>query len=94
VPGNGRIQEALMAAVSGAGRTKVEDDLLGGSHLSAVNEKEKKIKEKREEGVCGLARWLLGWSFPGRPSSCPFSFFFCLNSFPFYFLVCLITFSS
>jgi hypothetical protein len=35
----------------------------------------KKRKRKREEGVCGLARRLLGWSFPGRPSSCPFSFF-------------------
>jgi hypothetical protein len=50
VPGNGRNQGALMAAVSGAGRTKVEDDLLGGSHLSAVNEKEK----KRKEGGRGL----------------------------------------
>jgi hypothetical protein len=50
VPGNGRNQEALMAAVSGAGRTKVEDDLLGGSHLSAVNEKEK----KRKKGGRGL----------------------------------------
>jgi hypothetical protein len=50
MPGNGRNQEVLTAAVSGAGRTKVEDDLLGGSHLSTVNEKEK----KREEGGRGL----------------------------------------
>jgi hypothetical protein len=84
MPGNGRNQEALTATVSGAGWTKVEDDLLGGSHLSTVNEE--KRKRKREEGVCGLARRLLGWSFPGRPSSCPFLFFF-LKPFPFYFLV-------
>jgi hypothetical protein len=31
--GNGRNQEALTAAVSGAGRTKVEDDLTGGVHV-------------------------------------------------------------
>jgi hypothetical protein len=45
MPGNGRNQEELTAAVSGAGWIKVEDDLLGGSHLSMVNEKEKKKKE-------------------------------------------------
>jgi hypothetical protein len=34
MPGNGRIQEELSAAVSGAGRSKVEDDLTGGVHES------------------------------------------------------------
>jgi hypothetical protein len=68
----------------------VEDDLLGGSHLSAVNEKEKKKKEGGSG--CGLARRLLGWSFPGRPVAA-LSLFFCLKPFPFYFLVCFITFS-
>jgi hypothetical protein len=69
----------------------VEDDLLGGSHLSAVNEKEK--KRKREEGVCGLARRLLGWSFPGRPSSSPFSFFLCCFFSYFLFSISFITFA-
>jgi hypothetical protein len=45
MPGNGRNQEELTVAVLGAGRTKVEDDLLVGSHLSTVNEKERKKKE-------------------------------------------------
>jgi hypothetical protein len=45
MPGNRRNQEELTAAVSGAGPTKVEDDLIGGSHLSMVNEKENKKKE-------------------------------------------------
>jgi hypothetical protein len=45
MPRNRRNQEELTPAVSGAGRTKVEGDLLGGSHLSTVNEKEKKKKE-------------------------------------------------
>jgi hypothetical protein len=45
MPGNEWNQEELTAAVLGAGRTKVEDDLIGGSHLSTVNKKEKKKKE-------------------------------------------------
>jgi hypothetical protein len=70
-------------AVSGADRTKVEDDLLGGSHLSTVNEKEKKKKEGGSG--CRLARRLLGWSFPGRPNSCPFSLFFLFKTLSFLF---------
>jgi hypothetical protein len=45
------------------------------------------LAEREREGELrgsGLARRLLGWSFPGRPSSCPF--FIC---FFFYFLSCL-----
>jgi hypothetical protein len=46
------------------------------------------VARERRKGLrgSGLARRLLGWSFPGRPSSCPFSFFIC---FFFYFLSCL-----
>jgi hypothetical protein len=76
-----------MAAVSGAGRTKVEDDLLGGSHLSAVNEKEK--KRKREEGVCGLARRLLGWSGSRVGPVAAFLFFLFWFFFFFVFLFLL-----
>jgi hypothetical protein len=41
MPGNGQNQEELTAAVSGAGRTKVEDDLTGGSQLSLTEEGER-----------------------------------------------------
>jgi hypothetical protein len=79
-----------MAAVSGAGRTKVEDDLLGGSHLSAVNEKEK----KRKEGGRGLrvGSVAAGLVLPGSAQLGCLPFFFVLNPFLFLFSISFTTF--
>jgi hypothetical protein len=55
-----------------------------------VSSEKKRKKRKGEEEGCGSARWLLGWSFSGRPSSCPFPFFFCSETFSdFCFVICL-----
>jgi hypothetical protein len=51
MPGNGWNQEELTAAVSGAGRTKVEDNLIGGSHPSVL--KKRKEKNRGRKGCAG-----------------------------------------
>jgi hypothetical protein len=79
------LKEAVTAAVSGAGRTKVEDDLLGVSHLSAQNEKEKEKERGAERGARVEAGWAAARSWaPGAAQlGCAFLFslFFCSNSF-------------